>query len=186
MRKTAAMSQPGQPPARAQRFRLDGALAVGRAVELVAGDDAPSVLTGQWCGVTALVASAPLTTAHPGSSPADQLDRLPAVVGGEQVSVGGGWVGLIGYTATARIVDPRLGQPPVRERLPASALSFYDHVVVRDGDGVWWFEELWTEQRADDLRRPSQPRCPGIQRATGQRSHPRPGTQTLSRRARSG
>lgn len=153
MRKTAAMSQPGQPPARAQRFRLDGALAVARAVELVAGDDAPSVLTGQWCGVTALVASAPLTTAHPGSSPADQLDRLPAVVGGEQVSVGGGWVGLIGYAAAARVVDPRLGHPPVRERLPASALSFYDHVVVRDGDGVWWFEELWTEQRADDLLR---------------------------------
>jgi len=148
------MPQPAQIPAQARRVRLDGTLPAARAIELVAADRAPVVLVGDWAATTAIVASEPLTTAHPGSSPALHLDRLPATQQADEqpASVGGGWIGLIGYGAAARLLDDTLAHPPLRERLPASALSFYDHVLVRDGDGVWWFEQLWTTERAEQLR----------------------------------
>jgi anthranilate/para-aminobenzoate synthase component I/branched-subunit amino acid aminotransferase/4-amino-4-deoxychorismate lyase len=30
-------------------------------------------------------------------------------------------------------------------------LAFYDHLLHLDGDGRWWFEALWTDERADAL-----------------------------------
>ena len=35
--------------------------------------------------------------------------------------------------------------------LPDCVLAFYDHLLHLDGDGRWWFEALWTDERADAL-----------------------------------
>ena len=65
-------------------------------------------------------------------------------------AVGGGWFGYLGYNLGARLerIPP---PPPRRVPLPDCVLAFYDHLLHLDGDGRWWFEALWTDERADAL-----------------------------------
>ena len=65
-------------------------------------------------------------------------------------AVGGGWFGYLGYNLGARLerVPP---SPPRHVPLPDFALAFYDHLLHLDASGRWWFEALWTDERADVL-----------------------------------
>ncbi|MEI2701286.1 MAG: chorismate-binding protein [Baekduia sp.] len=143
------------PAAEPRRIALTGDVDPARAAGLVAGDQGAVVLCGEWAGVTVIVASAPLEVVDRGRAGAP-LGRATALRGGaDDVAVGGGWLGFVGYRAAAAIADPELNHPPARERLPDLALGYYDHLLVRDSAGAWWFEMLWTEARNAELRRRS-------------------------------
>ncbi len=65
-------------------------------------------------------------------------------------AVGGGWVGYLGYPLRDRV--ERLDPPPPRNvPMPAFVLAYYDHVIRRDAEGVWWFEALGSDERAGEL-----------------------------------
>jgi para-aminobenzoate synthetase/4-amino-4-deoxychorismate lyase len=64
--------------------------------------------------------------------------------------VGGGWFGYLGY-CLGGAVEALAAAPPRPVSMPSFALAFYDHVVVADVDGRWWFEALWTPERAERL-----------------------------------
>ena len=148
------MTTPALPAARTQRVALDGELSAARAVELTGRDAHPVILTGHWAAVSAIVASEPRHVASAATSPVSSLaQRTPLLDGGDTVAVGGGWLGLIGYVAAARLADEGLTHPPAHERLPEAVLAYYDHVLVRDNDGRWWFECLWTPERDGALQR---------------------------------
>ncbi len=140
--------------ARYERTRLAGSVPAAQAALLVAGDRAPFALTGAWAGGGAIAGSEPLYVARPGDDPFALLDVQPKVeIGGEDpfpVAVGGGWFGVLGYRlgALAEAVPP---QPPAPAPLPGAVLAFYDHVLRSDRDGAWWFEALWTAERAAAL-----------------------------------
>ena len=65
-------------------------------------------------------------------------------------AVGGGWVGHLGFELR-HAVEPGHPPPPRPAPLPDAALAFYDHVLRLDGAGRWWFEALWTPERAAAL-----------------------------------
>jgi aminodeoxychorismate synthase component I len=145
--------------ARLVRVPLDGAFSAAQGALLVRGDTHPFALAGDWAGGGALVGSEPLVVARPVDDPFDLLDRQPVVdaersepaaeVAGAQ-PVGGGWFGYLGYNLGARL--ERVPPPPPRHvPLPDFALAFYDHLLHLGADGRWWFEALWTEERADAL-----------------------------------
>ena len=68
----------------------------------------------------------------------------------EGPGVHGGWVGWLGYRLGARVeqLDPA---PPRPRPLADFQLAFYDHLLRMDAEGRWWFECLWTPERADAL-----------------------------------
>jgi para-aminobenzoate synthetase/4-amino-4-deoxychorismate lyase len=116
----------------------------------VRGDAHPFALAGDWAGGGALVGSDPLVVAGPEEDPFELLDRQPAVAQSARGGVGGGWFGYLGYNLGARLerIPP---PPPRRVPLPDFALAFYDHLLHQDAGGRWWFEALWTDERADVL-----------------------------------
>jgi para-aminobenzoate synthetase/4-amino-4-deoxychorismate lyase len=77
-------------------------------------------------GGGALVTSDPLFVLGPDEPVPDQPDAS-----GDPEFVGGGWFGWLAYDGTHR-------------------LAFHDH-VFRLRDGQWWFEALWSDERADLL-----------------------------------
>ena len=138
------------PPAWSASHSMERSPAAEGAL-LVRGDAHPFALAGDWAGGGALVGSEPLVVAGPEEDPFELLDRQPAGdrrVGSE--GVGGGWFGYLGYNLGARLerIPP---PPPRRVPLPDFALAFYDHLLHLDADGRWWFEALWTDERADVL-----------------------------------
>jgi len=148
-RENARVSATG-PTARAVRLPLAGSVPAAWSALLVAGDPHPVALTGRWAGVAAIVAGAPTRIADQHDDPFALLDDQPAVDDAPPGFVGGGWFGLLGYGLGHRL-ERLPAPPPRRERLPDVALAFYDHVLVLDRDGHWWFEALWTPQRAAAL-----------------------------------
>ena len=64
--------------------------------------------------------------------------------------MGGGWFGYLGYRLGARLERVPPG-PPRPVPLPDFSLAFYDHLLRRDSAGQWWFEGLWTDDRAPVL-----------------------------------
>ena len=130
----------------ARRTGLDWTLPPERAALLVRGDERPFALTGAWAGGGALVGSDPVRVAGPGEDPFALLE-LDAVEG---PGVHGGWVGWLGYRLGARVerLDPA---PPRPHPLPDFQLAFYDHLLRLDAEGRWWFECLWTPERAEAL-----------------------------------
>ena len=135
--------------ARLVRIPLEGTLSGAEGALLVRGDAHPFTLAGDWAGGGALVGSEPLVVAGSDEDPFDLLDRQPLVEASDE-GVGGGWFGYLGYNLGARLerVPP---PPPRRVPLPGFALAFYDHLLHLDADGRWWFEALWTDERADGL-----------------------------------
>jgi para-aminobenzoate synthetase/4-amino-4-deoxychorismate lyase len=137
------------------RVALAGDVAAADAGLLVRDDERPFALVGRWAGATALAGGAPLRVADAQREDVlALLDAQPPVEGDVPDGfVGGGWFGALGY-GLGRRLEPTLGAPPpapAGERLPAAALAFYDHVLRRDAAGQWWFEALWSAERASAL-----------------------------------
>jgi para-aminobenzoate synthetase / 4-amino-4-deoxychorismate lyase len=124
---------------------LNGSVGAADAALLVAGDERPFALVGDWAGSLAVIGSCPLRVFSDGDDPFELLDELPDAEGG---AVGGGWFGWLGYGLGVEPVPP---SPPRPVPLPRAALAFYDHVLRLDRDGRWWFEALWTPERAAAL-----------------------------------
>ncbi len=143
------------PVCQARRVLLPWKLAPEQAALLVRDDARPFALIGRWAGGGALIGSEPLRVARPDDDPFALLDDLPDVRADEPGAladpppVGGGWFGWLGYELGRRIEPISAGPPPARP-LPFS-LAFYDHLLRLDGDGRWWFESLWSEERDDFL-----------------------------------
>jgi para-aminobenzoate synthetase/4-amino-4-deoxychorismate lyase len=137
--------------ARLVRIELEGAASAAEGALLVRGDAHPFALAGDWAGGGALVGSEPIAIAGPDDDPFAVLDRQPAVQAEPDGDVvGGGWFGYLGYNLGARL--ERVPPPPPRHvPLPDFALAFYDHLLHLDTQGRWWFEALWTDERADAL-----------------------------------
>jgi para-aminobenzoate synthetase/4-amino-4-deoxychorismate lyase len=147
MREAEGMTVPER--ARLIRVELEGTASAAEGALLVRGDAYPFALAGDWAGGGAIVGSEPLVVAPPEADPFDLLDAQPQIDDGGQ-GVGGGWFGYLGYNLGARL--ERVPPPPPRHvPLPDFALAFYDHVLRLDPAGRWWFEALWTDERADAL-----------------------------------
>src|SRR5918995_1056383 len=138
-------------PARARlvRIELEGNASAAEGALLVRGDAHPFALAGDWADGGAIVGSEPVAVAEPEEDPFDLLDVQPDIDPGDE-GVGGGWFGYLGYNLGARL-EPVPPPPPRHVPLPDFALAFYDHVLRLDSNGRWWFEALWSEERANAL-----------------------------------
>jgi para-aminobenzoate synthetase/4-amino-4-deoxychorismate lyase len=138
-------------PARARlvRIELEGNAPAAEGALLVRADARAFALAGDWAGGGAIVGSEPVTVAGPDDDPFELLDVQPELEADGE-AVGGGWFGYLGYNLGARL-EPVPPPPPRQVPLPDFALAFYDHVLRLDSDGRWWFEALWTDERADAL-----------------------------------
>jgi len=130
------------------RRPLPGRWAPAEVLRALRADDRPVALLGAWAaerGVRAVVASEPVAVAAPGDDPFAVLAGEPEVPA-RGIAVGGGWFGYLGYQLNRRLerLPPAPGPPPA---LPDHALARYDHVLVQDHDGRWWFEALATPAR---------------------------------------
>jgi para-aminobenzoate synthetase/4-amino-4-deoxychorismate lyase len=119
-------------------------------LRLVRDDAHPVALFGAWAGGDVVAAEPVLVRMAPGTL-GDVLDAgFPSGTDGpgEEFSVfGGGWIGYLGYRAGGEAL-PASGP----RALPAWWFGYYDHVLRRDqAAGEWYFEALWTEERAAAL-----------------------------------
>ncbi|MGZ4172848.1 MAG: aminodeoxychorismate synthase component I [Solirubrobacteraceae bacterium] len=131
------------------RAPLHSRLSLGAALRCLHDTDRPFALTGAWAGGGALLGHSPLRVAGKDEDAFGLLAESPQDPGAGTF-VGGGWIGYLGYPMRASVerVDP---PPPASHSMPAFALAYYDHVVRRDADGAWWFEALWSAERAREL-----------------------------------
>jgi para-aminobenzoate synthetase/4-amino-4-deoxychorismate lyase len=88
-------------------------------------------LRGAWAGGTPLVTAYPTRSLSVDADPIAALGDQPLVTSGDADAVGGGWFGRLAFDG-------------------ASQLAFYDH-VLRQVDGRWRFEALWSSERAAAL-----------------------------------
>src|SRR5437763_3988149 len=140
-------------PTTLHRERLDCDRSPHEVLGALRGQPWPFALTGRWAGGGAIVGSAPLVVADPGSDPFATLDALPPLGGRyPEGAVGGGWFGWLGYRLGRRIERIRPG-PPRPVPLPEFHLAYYDHVLRLDADGQWWFEALVSPGRLEALER---------------------------------
>jgi para-aminobenzoate synthetase/4-amino-4-deoxychorismate lyase len=116
-------------------------------LRLVRTDAHPAALFGTWAGGRDVVAAEPaLVRSAPGSLD-EVLDAPFSPAPG--CAFGGGWIGYLGYSAGGQALPPTGPR-----RLPAWWFGWYDHVLVRErATGEWFFEALWTQDRADVLER---------------------------------
>ena len=116
-------------------------------LRLVRADAHPVALFGTWAGGRDVVAAEPtLVRSAPGSLD-EVLDAPLSPVA--DCAFGGGWIGYLGYSAGGEALPPTGPR-----RLPAWWFGWYDHVLVRErATGEWFFEALWTRDRADALER---------------------------------
>lgn len=121
--------------------------AVLRAAAL---DDRPFALIGAWAGGRTIIGSNPLVAVEGAADPFSVLESHPVVATSEPAAIGGGWVGYLGY-GLGRLVERLPAPPPRPVPLPTSVLAFYDHVLVRDPSGQWWFEALWSDEQSERL-----------------------------------
>ena len=133
------------------RERIDVERDPWEAALALRGDRAPVALVGAWFGGGALLASEPVRVAGPREDPFALLaEAPPGASGASGGAVGGGWFGWLGYGLGAR-VEPVPPGPPRPVARPPFVLAFYDHVLRQDAAGRWWWEALWSEERAAAL-----------------------------------
>ena len=148
------------------RRPLGWRLAREEVLRLVRADAHPVALFGAWAGCAGdVIASEPvLVQSAPGALedvfdapfPAGTAAAVPAgtaagVTAGTAAggAFAGGWIGYLGYSAAGEALPP--AGPG---RLPAWWFGWYDHVLRRDAvTGEWFFEALWTDERAAALER---------------------------------
>jgi len=138
---------------RTYRVALESDLAPADALGWLRGEDRPFALSGEWLlGDVTMLGSAPARMAAAGDDPFAVLGSASRteLSGGDDVLVGGGWVGWLGYGLGAH-VEALPPSPPAPVPRPMFSLAFYDHVVLCHA-GQWWFEALWSEERDAFLR----------------------------------
>jgi anthranilate synthase/aminodeoxychorismate synthase-like glutamine amidotransferase len=123
---------------------LNWDLSATDVLRLVGDDPYPVALLGAWSGGSDIIGSVPLLTSHEWSPIGDSTWKAEGTSrpDDEGPRFGGGWIGYIGYGASARYlpVPPPPGDP---RRLPDSWWGYYDHVLRRDREaGQWYFEAL--------------------------------------------
>jgi para-aminobenzoate synthetase/4-amino-4-deoxychorismate lyase len=162
-------------PRKLVRIPLPGTVPAERAVLLVAGDDRPFALCGAWAGSRAIVGSRPTRTAPPFTALAEGRPDFHPDTGGqpgqpeESVTevIGGGWFGVLPFPLGREV--ERTGPPPPRPTpSPPSLMRFHDHVLRLDAKGQWWFEALWTEERAGELRQRREELAARLARGVGE------------------
>ncbi|HEX3515154.1 MAG TPA: aminodeoxychorismate synthase component I [Trebonia sp.] len=120
-------------------------------LRLVRNDAHPVALCGAWFGGADVIAAEPVAVRMAPGSLDEVLDSDLGDLGavGQDRTFGGGWMGYLGYSAGGEAL------PPTGPRaLPAWWFGFYDHVLRRDrATGEWYFDALWTQERADALER---------------------------------
>jgi para-aminobenzoate synthetase/4-amino-4-deoxychorismate lyase len=149
------------------RRPLDWDLDPVEALTLVRRDAHPIALIGSWADGTSVISSEPLVTSGPplpltevfdAPTPASRTLVPDGVPGpgwtrGCSPAFGGGWMGYLGFGLACDLmpVPPAPGEPPM---LPTWWFGYYDHVLLREGaSGRWFFEALWTAERAGALER---------------------------------
>lgn len=178
------LADTGRPPAQARvvRTALRCGLPGHRAAELVSEDVRPFALVGRWAGGGALVGSEPVRVSDPDADPFALVAELPAVDaltrGAAPGIVACGWFGYLGFGLGAALegLDP---VPPRPTPLPGFELAYYDHLLHMDSRGRWFFEALWTPERADAL----DARLEELRERAGRTAGPRPQFSTQPWRA---
>lgn len=178
------LADPDRRPAEAHvvRTALRCSVPGHRAAELTSGDDHPFALVGRWAGGGALVGSEPERVAAAGVDPFATMAEQPAVdastPGAAPDVVACGWFGFLGFGlgATLERLEPA---PPRPVTLPAFQLGWYDHLLHMDSRGRWFFEALWTPERADVL----DARLDELRSRAGREAGPRPSFTTRPWRA---
>jgi para-aminobenzoate synthetase / 4-amino-4-deoxychorismate lyase len=131
------------------RRLLGWALTPADVLRLVRTDAHPVALCGAWAGGGDVIAAEPVAVRSAPGPLAEVLDDDPGDPGqaGEDRAFGGGWIGYLGYSAGGEAL------PPTGPRaLPVWWFGYYDHVLRRErATGEWYFEALWTEERAAAL-----------------------------------
>ena len=137
--------------ARPIRRRLGSSPTPTEVLRACRDDDHPVALTGRWFGGSSIVASDPVRVSEGPDAPdpfclLDEVEQSDS----DQPGVFGGWIGNLGYRCGALV--ERLPEGPERP-VPAPDwwLGWYDHLLRQDATGTWWFEALWTDERADVL-----------------------------------
>jgi para-aminobenzoate synthetase/4-amino-4-deoxychorismate lyase len=125
------------------RVPLDCSLSAADAARRLAGEERPFALIGAWAGGGAILGARPVRVAAPDQDPFALLggDHDTGVGGDPHLTVGGGWVGALGYELRQR-VEPGHPSPFDADPPPAFVLAYYDHVLRLDAGGQWWFEAL--------------------------------------------
>jgi para-aminobenzoate synthetase/4-amino-4-deoxychorismate lyase len=112
-------------------------------------DAHPVALCGAWAGGGDVIAAEPVAVRAAPDALDEVLEGDFDGLGedGRGRTFGGGWIGYLGYSAGGEAL------PPTGPRaLPTWWFGFYDHVLHRDRTtGEWYFEALWTQERADAL-----------------------------------
>jgi para-aminobenzoate synthetase / 4-amino-4-deoxychorismate lyase len=131
------------------RRLLGWALTPADVLRLVRTDAHPVALCGAWAGGGDVIAAEPVAVRSAPGRLAEVLDGDPGDPGeaSEDSAFGGGWIGYLGYSAGGEAL------PPTGPRaLPVWWFGYYDHVLRRErATGEWYFEALWTEERAAAL-----------------------------------
>ncbi len=132
---------------RLYREALDRPPSLADGLRCLAGTRQPFALVGAWAGGGALLGCAPVRTAGPGEDPFELLASADTGTGAGS-GVGGGWVGYLGYELRMRAAHRAQPSPPRSSVMPPFALAYYDHLIRCDASGAWWFEALWSDERA--------------------------------------
>ncbi|MEJ7630613.1 MAG: aminodeoxychorismate synthase component I [Nocardioidaceae bacterium] len=120
------------------RRRIDCCLDPTQMLRVLRDKDGLFGLVGGWHDSRAVVGFDPVRRLAQGADPFAAVSQRSRPAGA--AGFGGGWVGVFGYQLGGRLEN--LPPPPPRPvPLPLFSLAYYDHVLVRDGEG-WWFEAL--------------------------------------------